>query len=435
MDCSERRTTIALETLGCKLNQAETEALARQFSQAGYELVEAGDGADIYVLNTCTVTHIADRKSRHLLRLARRRNSNAFIVAIGCYAQRAAEELSEMGDVNVVIGNDDKERVVQIIEEKRGEAAGSSFAPNYTGHRTRALVKIQDGCDQFCSYCIVPLVRGREHSLPMQQVVDEVRTRVAEGYREVLLTGTQIGHYGRDGGTAEEATLPRLMERILAETEVERLRLSSIQPQDMNPALLELWADERLCPHFHLSLQSGSGAVLMRMRRPYSTADYKETVAMIREMLPAAAITTDVIVGFPGEGEEEFKESYRFCERMGFARMHIFPFSARPGTLGYQIPEQVGARVKKQRSQKMLELAERSSCRFQESFLGHEVLVLWETNKNGTWTGLTANYIRAHTCCAEDLTNRLLPAKLICRHKEGLWTELLEEGGTNSGPS
>ena len=435
MEHKERKTTVALETLGCKLNQAETETLARQFSRAGYEVTALGNSADIYVLNTCTVTHIADRKSRHLLRLARRQNPHAFIIATGCFAQRAADELGEMGEVDLVVGNNDKERLVQIVEVKRGKAAGYSFATSYKGHRTRAMVKIQDGCEQFCSYCIVPLVRGEEHSLPMEQVIQEIRTRVAEGYKEILLTGTQIGHYGQGNSKTEGVTLHRLVQRILAETKVERLRLSSIQPQDVTPELLWLWADERLCPHFHLSLQSGNDAVLGRMRRPYSIADYTKAVAMIREMVPEVAITTDVIVGFPGESEEEFEQSYRFCERMGFARMHIFPYSTRPGTFACQMPDQVDERVKKQRSQQMLELAGRSAQRFQDRFLGNQAIVLWETNKDGTWTGLTGNYIRVYTRYAEDLTNRLLCAKLICKHKEGVWTELLEKGGENNGPS
>jgi len=432
----EQRTTVALETLGCKLNQAETESLARQFSKAGYEVTAPRNGADICVLNTCTVTHIADRKSRHLLRLARRRNPNAFVVATGCYAQRAAEELVRMGEVDLIVGNEDKEQLVQIIEGKRGKAASCSFSPSYTGYRTRAMVKIQDGCEQFCSYCIVPFIRGREHSLPTEQVIQEIQARVAEGYKEILLTGTQIGHYGQENGEAKGAPLQRLVERILAETEVERLRLSSIQPLDVTSGLLQLCADERLCPHFHLSLQSGSDAVLRRMRRPYSTADYTEAVAIIRERVPEVAITTDVIVGFPGESEEEFEQSYRFCERRGFARMHVFPFSARPGTFACQMPDQVDERTKKVRSQKMLGLAERSARCFREGFLGSHAIVLWESNRNwnGIWTGLTGNYIRAYTHYAEDLSNRLLPAKLICKHKEGIWTELSEKGGDNNGP-
>ncbi len=415
---------MTLETLGCKLNQAETESLARRFSSTGYEVRAPGNGADIYVLNTCTVTHIADRKSRHLLRAARRRNPRAFIVATGCYVQRAAEELARMSEVDLTVGNDDKERLVQTVEGNRGRAAGCGLPSDYTGHRSRAAVRIQDGCDQFCSYCIVPFVRGREHSLPSEEVIDEIRARVAQGYREILLTGTQIGNYGREM-TSGGMTLAHLLRQILTETEVERLRLSSIQPQDVTEELLRLWADRRLCPHFHLSLQSGSNTVLERMRRPYSAANYESAVNMIRELVPEVAITTDIIVGFPGESEEEFEHSYRFCEGMGFARMHIFPYSARPGTIAFQMPDQVDEAVKKRRSQRMLALAGRSASCFQESLLGSRAMVLWETNKKGTWSGLTGNYVRAHTHCTEDLTNLLLPAKPVGGHQDGVWAELL----------
>lgn len=437
MDCSEQTTTLALETLGCKLNQAETESLARQFSRAGYELVEAGEGADVYVLNTCTVTHVADRKSRHLLRLARRRNPHAFVVAIGCYAQRAGEELAGMSEVDLAIGSVDKERLVQIVEAKTGKESGWRLASDHRGSRTRALVKIQDGCSQSCSYCIVPIVRGRERSLPVKQVVAAIQARVAEGHKEIVLTGPQIGRYGQDNGRSEESTLRRLVHCILAETEVQRLRLSSLQPQDLTPALIELWADERLCPHFHIALQSGSDTVLRRMGRRYSTADYERAVAMIREAVPEVAITTDLIVGFPGESEKEFEQSYRFCERMGFARMHVFAYSARPGTVASRMLDQIDERVKKQRSRKMLELAEVSAQRFQETYLGREAMVLWEGRReeDGIWSGLTGNYTRVYTRCLGELANKLLPARLICRYGQGLWAELMEQGGDTYGYS
>ncbi|GAF95704.1 unnamed protein product, partial [marine sediment metagenome] len=298
------------------------------------------DGATIYILNTCTVTHIADRKSRHLLRLARRRNPDALIIAIGCYAERAAGELAQVAGADMVLGNEEKARLLDVLGERGLISTSSALCPPML--RTRSLVKIQEGCNQFCSYCIVPLVRGRERSLPLDEAVAEVRARVEMGYREVVLTGTQIGSYRQ--------SLECLIQRILAETEITRLRLSSLQPQEITMGLLALWQDERLCRHLHLPLQSGSDPVLKRMGRRYSAADYEEAVARVREAMPDVAITTDVMVGFPGETDEEFEESYRFCQRIAFANIHVFPYSQRPATPAALMPEKIDERVKKERS-------------------------------------------------------------------------------------
>ena len=404
---------IALDTLGCKLNQAETELLAKQFLEAGHRLVSSADEADVYILNTCTVTHIADSKSRHLLRLAHRRNPEALIVATGCYAQRMPQALAQLDGVGLVVANDEKLNLLRLLQE-RGYLArpapfpGSFAASSYSLSRTRSFVKIQDGCNSFCSYCIVPLVRGREKSPPVEQVIAEVRQRVAKGYKEVVLTGTEIGLYNCDG-----AGLKGLLERILAETDVSRLRLSSLQPQEISAELIGLWRDSRLCPHFHLSLQSGSDGVLSRMKRRYSTRDYQEAVSLIRAQAPNAAITTDVIVGFPGETEAEFAESLGFCRQMEFARIHVFTYSPRPGTQAAQMPEPVASKVKKPRSQKMLALAEESAHNFRRRFLGKTMTVLWERQSDdGIWSGLTDNYIKVHTRSSEDLTNKLLPVKV-----------------------
>jgi threonylcarbamoyladenosine tRNA methylthiotransferase MtaB len=368
---------------------------------------------NIYLLNTCTVTHIADRKCRHLLRLAHRRNPDAFIVVTGCYAQRAAAELGQIEGVSLVVGNEDKKRVVELIGINKQERRNPS--PLF---RTRTLLKIQDGCSQCCSYCIVPRVRGRGRDVPPEQVLAEVKARVVEDYKEVVLTGTQIGDYGADGG------LEGLVQRILAETEVERLRLSSLQPQNLSPQFLKLWRDSRLCRHLHLPLQSGSDAVLRRMRRRYSTAEYERAVAMAEDALPDLAVTTDVMVGFPGESEEEFAQSLRFCERMSFSGLHIFPYSPRPGTAAANMPDQVDERVKKVRSEAMLELAQKSAQTFRRRFLGRRLTVLWEGSKNGIWSGLTNNYLRVFAQSEEKLSNRLLPATLVEERGQGLWGSL-----------
>ena len=408
-------TRVALDTLGCKLNQAETESLARQLAAAGYELVDSVDEADIYILNTCTVTHVADRKSRNLLRQARRRNDRARLIVVGCYAERSPQELSRIDGVGLVLGNGQKAQVLDRLKELDclSLSTGQSL---YQYGRNRSFVKVHDGCRNFCSYCIVPLVRSRVESVPVEQVVAEIQNRVADGVKEVVLTGTEIGAYHRDG-----VDLTGLLKRVLAETGITRLRLSSLQPQEISAELLELWKDNRLCPHFHLSLQSGSDSVLGRMKRRYTSAEYRRVVALIREIVPDAAITTDVITGFPGETEAEFEESHNFCRQISFARVHVFPYSRRPGTEAAGMSEQVLEGVKKERVQKTLALAEESARSFQERFLGRTMPVLWEQKSGDVWSGYTGNYIRVYIKSHEDLTNQLMPVKLESVYKDGVW--------------
>jgi len=410
---------VALDSLGCKLNQAETELLARQFAEAGYRLVSPADEADVYILNTCTVTHIADRKSRHQLRMARCRNPNTLVVATGCYAERAHQELAQIDGADLVLSNAEKPHLLQLLEESGHVNRPDSASDAHPAGRTRSFIKVQDGCNNFCTYCIVPLVRGRERSLPIDHVVAEVKERCSEGYKEVVLTGTEIGSYSYDG-----ANLAQLVERILNETSVDRLRLSSLQPQEISPRLIKLWDDQRLCRHFHLSLQSGSDAVLKQMGRRYSVGDYQQAVSSIRERIPEAAITTDVIVGFPGETPEEFEQSYDLCKQMEFARIHVFPYSPRPGTQAARMPNQVKAQVKKQRTQRMLALARESARNFRQKFLGRTMMVLWEKQNGGIWSGLTDNYIKVCTRSDEDLTNKLLPVKLAEVRGDEMWGEL-----------
>ncbi len=424
MTRNSKMPRIVLDTVGCKLNQAETQLLARQFARVGCKLVSAADGADIYILNTCTVTHVADGKCRRLLKQARRRNPGALVVAIGCYAERAHQELAQIEGVDLVLGNSQKPHLLQFLGElgslsRPTYAHRSSTAP--AGFRTRAFIKVQDGCNSFCSYCIVPLVRGREKSVPVDQVVAEVRQRVAEGYSEVVLTGTELGSYKYGG-----AGLGELLPNILRETGLARLRLSSLQPQEISSQLIELWRDNRLCRHFHLSLQSGSDAVLKRMKRRYTVDAYQQAVALIRGMVPQAAITTDIIVGFPGETEAEFEESFAFCRQMQFSRIHVFPYSPRPGTEAALLPERVGDRVKRERSKLMLALAKESAQGFRQRFLGQTMPVLWEKQTGGIWSGLTDNYIRMYTRSSQDLTNRLLPVKLVeLFNRDGVWGEIV----------
>jgi len=405
------RTKVALDTLGCKLNQAETELFAQQFAEAGYRLVSSVGEADIYVLNTCTVTHIADRKSRHLLRMAHRCNPKALVVATGCYAQRAPNELAQLEGVDLVLNNEQKSQLRQVLEEsgRLGDLGHRQPAScGYPIFRTRAFIKMQDGCTNFCAYCIVPLVRGGEKSLPAEDVLAEVKHRVAQGCQEVVLTGVRVGAYHDNG-----ANLKGLLERILNEAGITRVRLSSLQPQEISRELIGLWQDERLCPHFHLSLQSGSESVLRRMKRRYSLDEYQQAVSLIRSIVLEAAITTDVIAGFPGETDEEFAESYDFCRQMGFARIHVFPYSSREGTEAARLPQRVEDKVKRQRCQKMLALAEESARNFRRQFQGRMMMVLWEKqSEEGLWSGLTGNYLKVYARSRNDLTNKLLPVEL-----------------------
>jgi threonylcarbamoyladenosine tRNA methylthiotransferase MtaB len=420
---------VAFYTLGCKLNQAETESLANRFSQAGFQLVSPGDGADIYIANTCTVTHIADRKSRHWLRLARRRNPQALIIATGCYVQRSRQELAQLADL--VVDNKEKEHLLALTQtlsiegRERGEGKrGQSQTPPATV-RTRSLIKIQDGCHNPCTYCIVPKVRPHEYSLPASQIIDEIKQKAALGYKEVVLTGTKVGSY-RDGST----DLRDLVQLILHNTGIERLRLSSLQPSEISSEFLALWQDERLCRHFHLALQSGSETVLQRMRRSYSLSQYQRTVNLIKEMLPKVAITTDIMVGFPGESDEEFEESYSFCQQAGFANIHVFPFSHRPETAAARMPEQIKDKVKAARNQRMLELSRSSHRRFCEQFLGQTMPALWEKEPSpgsGIYSGLTGNYIRVFAHSEKSLSNEITPVKLVELHNQGIRGEMVDE--------
>jgi threonylcarbamoyladenosine tRNA methylthiotransferase MtaB len=419
----ESEMKLAIHTLGCKLNQAESELIARKFTEAGYSIV-SGEEADVYVLNTCTVTHIADRKSRHLIRLLRNRNPQAVIVATGCYAERASQELMRAG-ASLVIGNEDKMHLLEFLEvEPTPVGCPEGQLVHYDPGRIRSFIKIQDGCNDSCAYCIVPQVRGRENCLPAADVINEVKARVSDGYKEIVFTGTKIGDYRHNN-----VNLRELAEQVLA-MGVERLHLSSLQPQDISQELLGLWQDPRLCRHFHLALQSGSDSVLRRMRRHYYLDDYKQSVSLIRKTVPEVAITTDIMVGFPGESAEEFEESYRFCQEMNFADIHVFSYSSRPGTLASRMREQVNDKQKKERSQRMLQLAKESAKNFRHRFLGRELSILWENEvgpASNIYSGLSDNYIRVFTQSIKPLTNqfcRVLPARL---YNEGLWVQIKGE--------
>jgi threonylcarbamoyladenosine tRNA methylthiotransferase MtaB len=419
---------VALESLGCKLNQAEIEALTDRLVNRGHELTESVEEADIYVLNTCTVTHIADRKSRQALRAARRANPYARVIAAGCYARRAPEELGRLGVIDVIVGDTEGNDLVSAIEGN-GHVRTSGWTGDSTRgwSRTRSLVKIQEGCSDFCSFCVVPHTRGPGRSRTPEDILAEVKDKAARGHKEVVLTGTKLGDYRWNGHGP--AGLPELIRRILAETKVERLRLSSLQPADLTPEFLALWHDSRLCPHLHLPLQSGSDAILRQMHRPYTLAEYESAVCRAREAIPDLSITTDVLVGFPGERESEFEESYWFCESMSFAGIHVFPYSKRPGTPAAEMPGQVDEKAKKQRSARTMSLGKRSAGRFRLQFLGRTMMVLWEDNSSdGLWSGHTANYLRVYAKSGERLAGKMLAARIVEEYADGLRGEMVNGG-------
>ena len=429
--------TVAIHTHGCKLNQADSQALARRFRKAGYRVVGSFDAADVVVLNTCTVTATADAKARQFLRAAGRRNPDALVVATGCYAQRAPQDLEGLSEVSLVIGNTGKTSLVEsahaVLEARTSPAVDVSAAVDAdtgVGHRpgplpgegtsgtaqravgrTRAMVKIQEGCDQVCAYCIVPKVRGRERSIPPEEIVAEIDRHVVEGYREVALTGTQLGTYGFD---IPGVDLTSLLERILAETSVERLRVSSLQAHEITAPLLGLWRDRRLMPHFHIPLQSGCDSTLRAMRRRYDTGQFAASVDQVRGIYPDAGITTDIIVGFPGETDADFGASLDFASAMRFSDIHAFPYSPRPGTSAVHFLDEVAEGEKRGRMAGMLALSAESRQVFREGQLGVVRPVLWERSATGgVWSGLTDNYLRVRASSDAVLSNRITNARLI----------------------
>ena len=425
--------TVSVLTLGCKLNQADAEAVARRLIAGGVRVAGRPEkGADAFVINTCSVTHVADRKARHLARLARRLSPGATIVLTGCYAETAPAGVAALTGADFVLGNAAKPQIPALLLERlrqRGDPAAGCPTPLRPSLRTRAFVSIQEGCDELCAFCIVPRTRGRERSRPVEDVVREVLAREREGVLEVVLTGTQLGNYGRDLGWEEHPEgwpsgqgPRRLLEALLERTRLPRIRLSSLQAQDITPALLGLWRDPRLCPHFHLPLQSGSDAVLRRMRRRYTAQRFRAAVALVREQVPDVAITTDVIAGFPGETDADFEATYRLCEETGFAAIHAFPYSRRPGTAANLMGDQVPVAARRERLQRLLSLAAASSEAFRRRHLGRVLPVLWEEAKRGRWQGLTANYLRVYTRpdSVAEITNKLLPTRLLGLQDEGL---------------
>ena len=403
---------VYLHSLGCRLNWSEIEAMARRLTAAGHILVDEPTQADLCIVNTCAVTAEAERKTRHAIRALHRAGPQVRIAAVGCATTLSPETFAKLPGVAWVVPNEEKEKFVEQFAdpEESGEVGRQRRL------RTRAFIKVQDGCDNHCTYCVVRLLRGPGRSRPLEDVLTEVQERVQEGYREVVLTGVNLGSYGRDRGM--EHGLHRLVEAVLTHTDVPRLRLSSVEPWDLDETFFRLWENPRLCRQLHLPLQAGCDATLRRMGRPITTERYALLAEAARAAIPDLALTTDVMAGFPGEDEAAFAESLAFVERMGFARLHVFPFSPRPGTPAARLPDQVPVPVRRERARRMREVGERLAETFQQRFVGRKMEVLWERRRDdGLWYGLTDNYLRVVTLFGSGLTGRITDTRLaaLCR--------------------
>lgn len=398
--------TVAFYTLGCKVNQYETNAMEQQFIQNGYKIVENTEKADIYVINTCTVTNMADRKSRQMLRRVKEINQSAVIVVCGCYAQVAKKELEQIPEVDIILGINEKNKIVQIVEEYLAnkdniiEVADVSKQKEFLDfgdvtytEKNRAVIKVQDGCNMFCSYCLIPYARGRIRSRKIENVVSEIEKIAKQGIKEVVITGIHVASYGKDFDN-ENIRLINLLEEINKIEGIERIRLSSLEPTIVDEKFAQRLAKlEKICDHFHLSLQSGCDETLKRMNRKYTTARYKESTQILRKYYPNANFTTDVIVGFPGETNEEFNQTYKFLKEIGFYKMHIFKYSPRKGTVAEKLPNQVDGNIKEERSRKLIELSNNMQNEKNSQYIGKTVKVLFEEYENGYYKGHTTNYM------------------------------------------
>lgn len=415
---------IYFTSLGCKLNQAEIEALARQALAAGCAVAADPAAADWAVVNTCTVTHVAARKSRQAVRALRRRNPSLRIAIIGCYAEMAPAEVAALAGVELVLPNACKEEALAQLLALTPEAPpGAPLAgARLPSARTRALIKIQDGCDNRCTYCLVTVARGPSRSRPAEEVLAEARQRLAEGYREIVLTGVNIGAYGRD--LPEGRDLAALAGELLALPGEWRLRLSSVEPWDLTPALLALWPHPRLCRHLHLPLQSGSDAVLRRMGRGYTAEAYREAVRALRARVSPLGLSTDLIVGFPGERDEDFERTLALAQECAFSRLHVFRFSPRAGTVAVALPDAVPPRLAQARSERLIILGQELATAFHGQFVGAEVEPLLEgaTRRHGTqvWAGLTDHYVRVEVESEEVLANRFVRVRALAADAQGL---------------
>ena len=426
MEYKNSNKKVAFCSLGCKVNQYETNAMAQKFVANGYKIVEFDEYADVYIVNTCTVTNIADRKSRQMLRRAKEINKDATLVACGCYAQVAKEELKKIPEIDLIIGNNEKNDIISIIENHIAQKGTEDIVSDvmykldyvelgtttYT-EKTRAVIKIQDGCDRFCSYCLIPYARGHIRSRKIENVIEEIKKVVEEGINEVVITGIHIASYGRDF-KCENIGLIDLLEEINKIKGLHRIRLGSIEPTIITEEFVKRLSKlDKICDHFHLSLQSGCTETLKRMNRRYTTEEFKEVTKRLRTKFPNAALTTDIIVGFPGETEEEFNMTYEFLKEIAFYKMHVFKYSQRKGTKAAVMPNQIDGKVKEERSKKLIELSNENEYNYNKKYIGREVEVLFEEREGEYLKGHTTNYIVVkHKTDKDDLINKIVKVRV-----------------------
>ena len=416
---------VAFYTLGCKVNQYETEAMLELFEKEGYEKAETEDYADVYVINTCTVTHMSDRKSRQYIRRMKKKNPDAIIAVVGCYSQVSPEEILSIDEVNLVMGTNDRKKIVEevkkidasrkisTVDDIMKVKAFEEIEINKTNGKTRAFLKIQDGCDRYCSYCIIPYARGRVRSRDLESIVKEVENLASNGYKEVVLTGIHVASYGKDIKDSDIKLLD-VIKQINDIEGIERIRLSSVEPILFTDEFVEAVSTmDKVCPHYHLSLQSGCDETLKRMKRRYTTEEYKAIVDRLRAAIPNVSITTDVIVGFPGETNEEFDKTYEFLKDIELTHMHVFKYSPRKGTPAATMENQVDPSTKHDRSEKLLQLNEENFNKFGQKMLDKEFNVLFEQKVgDNKYEGLTENYVKVIVESDNDISEQILKVKI-----------------------
>ena len=435
------KKTVSFYTLGCKVNQYETNAMEQQFIKNNYEIVENTQKADIYIINTCTVTNMAERKSRQMLRRVKEINPSAVLVVCGCYAQVAKNELEQIPEIDIILGINEKNEIVQIVEnymekmaekDKRSQEAEIDdvskqkefldFGDVTYTEKNRAVVKVQDGCNMFCSYCIIPYARGRIRSRKIESVVSEIEKIANEDIKEVVITGIHVASYGKDfdnENTSKKIRLIDLLEAINKIDGIDRIRLSSLEPTIVDEEFAtRLSKLDKICDHFHLSLQSGCDETLKRMNRKYTTQIYRDAVATLRKYYPEASFTTDVIVGFPGETDEEFAKTYEFLKEIDFYRLHVFKYSPRRGTVAEKMPNQIDGNKKEERSNKLIELSNSTENKHNQSYIGKTVKVLFEEFEDGFFKGHTTNYMMVKVAGEEEQSDKFVNKILYVKIKE-----------------
>jgi threonylcarbamoyladenosine tRNA methylthiotransferase MtaB len=420
--------TVAFYTLGCKVNQYDSEAVSSIFQQNGYEVVPFEQNSDVYIINTCTVTNLSDRKSRQAIRKAKKNNPDSIVIVMGCYAQTSSEEVLKIPGVNMVVGTKDRSRIIEYVSRiEAGECRINAVDNIMTSRnfeelklstykeRTRAYLKIQEGCSQFCSYCIIPYARGPIRSRKPDDIIEEVRHLSDNGFLEIVLTGIHLASYGRELGYTD---LLDIIKKIHGIDGVKRIRLGSIEPTTITEEFAAAAANlPKLCPHFHLSLQSGCDKTLKAMNRKYGTDEYRKSVELLKKNIPDVALTTDMMVGFPGETETDFLESRDFAEEIGFSKIHVFKYSPRKGTPAAGMAEQISPEEKERRSEVLLSLSDRLENKYLENYIGKRMEVLYEQelhDKKDYIEGLTGNYIRVTAKGDLSMRGKLLETELVC---------------------